>query len=181
MSYADKISKMVGAPTKPKRTREQNSRTGRRNREKGKEFERHVAANMDMILCDPRFNGTLVIRRSSQAERAYEADLIIEAQNAPDWLLNIWVECENSKAPDPKAKMEQAIRDAATATLRTGRQRTPVVCWREAGTRCLWLSTYVSWLDELLGGTIPPALHPGHGLLVTSRLDDVLRRLRARL
>lgn len=161
------------------------SALGRRSRNKGKKFELVVRDNLLMFLDDPVFhaNGasTLVIRRSSQAERAWDADLIIEAVNAPQWLLGLWVECEHSNTPDPVAKMAQAIRDASAATLRSGRQRTPVVVWRRTGERRLWISTHAYWLAELLG--MEPALNAGplHGLLVTADLCEVLPRLRARL
>ncbi len=180
MSYSDKIRSMVGAKPLTVADTLQRSKRGRRSRVKGKEFERAVAEQLCMVLFCSRFEGTLVIRRSSQAERAYEADLIIEAQHAPSWLLDMWVECENAKVPQTASKMEQSIRDAANATLRTGRQRTPVVIWREAGTRTFWFTTHHSWLDELLGNTIS-ADHPGHGLMVTAELHSVLRKLRARL
>lgn len=164
------------------------SALGRRSRNKGKKFELVVRDHIGMHLDDPRFHvggvSTLVIRRSSQAERAWDADLIIEATNAPQWMLDLWVECEHANDPDPVAKMVQAIRDASAATLRTRRQRTPVVVWRRTGERRLWCSTFLSWFDELLLGerlAIPAVEHPGHGMLATVELAALLRKLRARL
>lgn len=164
------------------------SALGRRSRNKGKKFELVVRDHFSMHLDDPRFHvdgiSTLVIRRSSQAERAWDADLIIEASNAPEWLLGLWIECEHANAPDPAVKMVQAIRDAAIATKRSGRQRTPVVVWRRTGERTLWISTYASWLNELLDDQLSAgALSEtrGHGLLVTAKLEAVLTRLRSRL
>lgn len=155
------------------------SAIGRRSRRKGKKFELVVRDHMLLHLVTPAFNGNLVIRRSSQAERAWDADLIIEGSNLPEWLLGLWVECEHANDPDPWAKLAQAIRDAGAATLRSGRQRTPVVVWRRTGERALWLSTYVPWLNELLGHPTPT---DGHWqILVTVRLDEVLTRLRGRL
>lgn len=182
-SFADKIRRQVGAKPAPIRTFAQNSKTGKRNREKGKEFERVVADAMKIVFNHhPTYFKAypLEVRRSSQAERAYEADVIIESPAAPQWLLDMWIECENAKDPKTEDKMAQAIHDAAQATLRTSRQRTPVVVWRPFNTRTIWLSTYASWLDELLGAA-DSARHPGHGLLVTAKLEDVLLRMRARL
>ena len=153
------------------------SALGRRSRRKGKKFELVVRDHMLLHLEDPVFQGTLVIRRSSQAERAWDADLIIESPHAPEWLLGLWVECEHANAPDPWAKLTQAKRDAGAATLRSGRQRTPVVVWRETGSRTLWLSTDLPWMNELLG--LDSAV--GRGILVTARLDEVLPRLKGRL
>lgn len=160
------------------------SALGRRSRNKGKSFELVARDHLLQHLAHPCFNGTLVIRRSSQAERAWDADLIIEATNAPDWLLGLWVECEHANDPDPWAKMAQATRDAAAATLRSGRQRTPVVIWRETGHRRLWFSTNLTWLNEVMGDAqegYTAAEMRGHGILVTADLAEVLSRLRTRL
>ena len=117
-TFSDKIRAAAGAKPLASVDKLAQSRRGRRNREKGKIFERQVAAQMIPVLNCPAFGDTLVIRRSSQAERAYEADVMIEAQNAPSWLTDMWIECENAKEPDTKAKLEQAIHDAGKAMLR---------------------------------------------------------------
>lgn len=161
---------------------------GRRSRSKGQKFELVVRDHMLMHLDDPRFHvdgvSTFVVRRSSQSERAWDADLIVEGVNVPDWLTGLWIECEHANEPDPRPKMVQAIRDAGIATVRSGKQRTPLVVWRRSGERTIWCSTYACWLMELLGDEPSPhmgGLPLGHGLLVTARFEEVLSKLRSRL
>lgn len=152
------------------------SAVGRRSRRKGQEFElavrdRLTEAFVSQTNTDPE-NG-LCVRRSSQAERAYEPDLIIEGPGVPLWLCNLWVECEHANAPDPGKKMEQAKRDAALAIQRTRRDRVPVVVWRETGRRVIWLSTTLPILNELIGGVWPVA-NRASDLLVTVELGSAL-------
>ena len=160
------------------------SALGRRSRRKGPAFELVVRDHILEALVSRNTTDGLTIRRSSQAERAWDADLIIEGPPpVPQWLLDIWVECEHANDPNPAAKMVQAKRDAGAATLRLKRQRTPVVVWRRTGERTIWLSTELQFMLELLhaGNDLPPVPGHGTGLLVTCRLGEFLDAIARRL
>jgi hypothetical protein len=153
------------------------SAIGRRSRGKGQAFEltvrdRLTEAFVSQSRTDPD-NG-LTIRRSSQAERAYESDLIIEGPGVPQWLCDLWVECEHANVPDPWKKLEQAKRDAGLAITRTRRDRMPIVVWRETGKRIIWLSTTLPILCELVGGHRAGDGVHGTDLLVTVELGATL-------
>lgn len=151
---------------------------GLKARRKGVKFELVVRDHLLEGLAMPS-DSQLTIRRSSQAERAWDADLIIECPGAPDWLTNLWVECEHANTPNPHAKMSQALRDAGAATMRTSRQRTPIVVWRKTGERTLCMSTHAGLFYELTTGTYPTGV--ATQILITCRLDDLLLGLRGRL
>ena len=146
---------------------------GIKSRRKGVAFELVIRDHIGRA-----FKGTLpglVVRRSSQAERAYEADVIIEGPDVPQWLRDLWVECQHADATDPATKYAQGLRDAILATKRTGRTRVPVVAWRKTGARSVWLTTSSVTMIELLApGT--SVLYPARAevVLVTALLDEVL-------
>lgn len=149
---------------------------GRRSRNKGKSFELVVR---DHIRRGAPGLETLTVRRSSQAERAWDADLIIEGSGIPEWMLELWVECEHANDPDPRKKFAQASRDASLASARSGRSRTPVVIWRKTASRSVWFSTDVPSMFRLLHGVAPPS-PSGRGILVTMLLEDLLSMLAGR-
>lgn len=158
------------------------SALGRRSRNKGKKFELVARDHMLEAWISRPTTASLVIRRSSQAERAYEADLIIEGPpQVPRFLVDLWVECQHANMPDPASKLAQAKRDAGLASVRTHRVRTPVVVWRRTGERSLWLSTEYHYLCELLGHGQAESYASSAELLVTCPLgiflDLVGRRL----
>jgi hypothetical protein len=97
---------------------------GRMQREKGKRFERAVAAELRKRWPDA------VVRRSSQAERAYQSDVFIEG--GPPLLSRLWLELQDARNPTPLAKLEQAERDIATT--RRG-DALAVVIWHRLGAR----------------------------------------------
>ncbi len=132
------------------------SAIGRRSRRKGKAHELVVRDAFMGSALKREYPG-LFVRRSSQAERAFEADVIIEGEGLPQWLRDLWLECQHAKDPDPKAKLEQAERDARLALQRTGRDRRPFVVWRKQGARVLWLTCRLHQLVELFGATLPGA------------------------
>lgn len=154
------------------------SALGRRSRLKGKKFELTVRDHMLAGLPDK----SLSIHRTSQADRAWHADLMIESSTAPQWLLDLWVECEHAKEPTPAKKFEQASEDAFKASARCGRTRVPVVIWRRSGERRLWASTSLAWLMNLNGAPLDPlGFCPGAEKLVTMALGDLLDVLGKRL
>jgi hypothetical protein len=89
-------------------------------REKGKTFERKIAA-----MIRARWPGALV-RRASQAERAHNPDVFIEG--GPRILQRLWLELQDSAHPTPIAKLDQAVRDVASDPRQyaRGEHRLPV-------------------------------------------------------
>lgn len=151
---------------------------GRRSRSKGKSFELVVR---DAILFAFRDSGlTMTIRRSSQAERAYDSDVVVVGDQLPDFLADVWWECQHSKQPDPPTKYEQAVRDCEVFYDRTRRCRWPVVVWRKHGERTLWLTTELGTIVSLLGN---PSTTVGRQqkILATVRLDEFLEQLASRV
>lgn len=150
------------------------SALGRRSRNKGKAFELVVR---DQIRASLPHVTNLTVRRSLQAERAWDADLIVEGDsNLPAWLLSLWLECEHANDPDPRVKLEQARRDVARFTARMGRSRLPLVVWRKTRARSVYASTDVTTLFTLTGRDFPAGT-PGSGALVTMLLADLLSLL----
>lgn len=151
---------------------------GLRSRTKGKVFEttvRHAFERLGAVLPE------LVVRRSSQAERAHEADLIIEGPGVPDWLSGLWVECQHANNTDPAAKYEQAVHDSQIYVRKMARWRTPMVCWRKTATRTIWATAGLADLVALTGGDLNGSPEfPGGRMLVTAPLDEVLAALAAR-
>ena len=147
------------------------------SRNKGKSFEREIGQRFRTALtpCLP----TLTVRRSSQAERAYEADLIIEGPDVPAFITTLWVECQHAKRAhiDPPGKHRQAVRDSAEFAARTRVVRTPVVCWRANGERTVWLTATMGDLASLLALPRPDV---GADILATVALDAALGALASR-
>ena len=71
---------------------------------KGRSFEQRIAT----IVRTKWPNA--IVRRSQQAHMAYEPDVVIEGE-APIMARRLWLECHDSRAPNPLTKLEQAIRD----------------------------------------------------------------------
>ncbi len=95
-------------------------------REKGKTFERKVAA-----IIRARWPQALV-RRASQAERAHNPDVFVEG--GPRILQRLWMELQDSANPTPSAKLEQARRDiAADPRPEIGCYRFPVAVTHKRG------------------------------------------------
>jgi hypothetical protein len=150
------------------------SAKGRRSRNKGKAFELVVRDQFKIVL--PHV-ANLTIRRSLQAERAWDADLIVEGDgNLPAWLLSLWLECEHANDPDPKVKLIQARRDVERFIARTSRRRLPLVVWRKTHSRSVYASTDLATLLELLGQDVPREML-GSGSLVTMLLTELLATL----
>lgn len=150
---------------------------GLRSRVKGKSFEREVR---DHIWGAFRHLDCLTIRRSSQAERAYESDLIIEGPNVPYHLASLWVECEHANRPNPVRKWAQAIRDCEAYVTRMQRPRVPIICWRATGERTVWLTTTLYNLNLLLLGIGAGSESDAAPLLVTTPLTEALAILARR-
>jgi len=111
-------------------------------REKGKRFERDIA---DRIR---RRWPKVIVRRSSQAERADNPDVFAEGDPV---LERLWLELQDAKAPTPQAKLAQAERDAAAWCATRGRGvRWPVVVWHRLGERTTWVTLRLAVLLDLV-------------------------------
>lgn len=120
------------------------------SRTKGHNFERRIAAQLRAVL--PK----ATIRRSSQADAAYEPDVVIEG-DAPELAKRLWLECQHSANPDPAAKLAQAERDAPAGRLpiavthRTGARRDPIVATMRLTTAChIMLDAWSPDADEII-------------------------------
>src|SRR5690606_5462339 len=110
----------------------------RMQREKGKRFERTIAAELR------KHWPAAVIRRASQAERADNPDVFIEGATAT--LSRLWLELQDARHPTPERKLEQAEDDANAWLSRRLHQpdvleRYPVVIWHRFGERTIYAST----------------------------------------
>ncbi len=133
---------------------------GKMQRTKGKVFERRIAAALRVFWPDAE------IRRSSQAERAYEADVF--ARGAPV-LERLWLELNDARAPQPLKKLVQAERDLATAPF--NRSRYPVVVWHRIREHVEWVTTRLWVVDRL---RYSPDCDASGNLVVTMQLPDFI-------
>jgi hypothetical protein len=115
---------------------------GRMQRNKGKRFERDIAARLRVLWPDAE------IRRSSQAERAYEADVF--ATGSPT-LERLWLELQDAKAPTPLKKLAQAERDLAAGGPHVQTDRFPVVVWHRIRELTVHVTTRM-WVIDCLRG-----------------------------
>jgi hypothetical protein len=91
------------------------------SRTKGRAFEQLIVRTLTQAL-----PGT-VWHRSSQADRAWDADVVCESGNAI--ARRLWLELCHAKHVDVRDKLEQGERDIGWA------QRLPVVVWRKSGAK----------------------------------------------
>lgn len=137
------------------------------SRTKGGAFERKIARELREAM--PR----ATVRRSQQAHRAYEPDVVIEG-NAPSIARRLWLELTDSRAPSPLDKLGQAERD--TMTLAED-DAMPLVVWHRTGAKSVQVTARLGVLCEVLGGE--PTVTDGYlGTPVTVDWQQVLARLR---
>lgn len=114
------------------------------SRTKGKVFERQVARQLGKL-----WPGATV-HRSSQADRAYHADVVIEG-DAPMLALRLWLELNDARDPQPLKKLAQAERDiAAIHWFKRPHSALPVVVWHRLAERTVWATMRASTLCVLL-------------------------------
>lgn len=132
-------------------TRRTPQQVGRLSSAKGKAFERLIVNTIKSAL-----GPGSVVRRSSQADHAYNSDVVVESSGT--WLDNAWLELTTGSVSWAKveAKIEQAKRDLA---LRRP-SAVPCVVWRVRGHRNIWMTKTNS-----------------AGILATTNLDDELALL----
>jgi len=112
---------------------------GKKSRTKGKAFERRIARALRERWPDA------LVRRSSQAECAYNADVFIEG--GPALLSSLWLELHDARKPIVAKKLAQAERDVVNqATARTYAMTScvPIVVWHKLGERSIQV-TMRSW------------------------------------
>jgi hypothetical protein len=150
---------------------------GLKSRRKGKSFELVVRSRVQDYF------PTITVRRSSQAERAYEADLILEGPTCPPWLSQLWIECEHANQVNALAKLEQGEHDAFEWAKRMGtNSRLPIACTRETGRRVINATTRLVTLTQLVMPQHEVWLpHDDSAMLVvTLPLDELLADLARR-
>ncbi len=125
------------------------SKLGRRSKAKGSNFEREVK-NQLITLLGPMYPN-LIVRRSLQAERAYESDVVVEGDGIPQRILDIWFECNHSNDPNPLLKLAQAVRDTDIASKHSGRRRMPAVVWRKTRSHTDNVTIYIGDLLRVAG------------------------------
>lgn len=146
---------------------------GLMQREKGKTFERKVAA-----VIRERFGVT--VRRASQAERADNPDVFVEVGPTP--LTRLWLELQDARQPTPGKKLAQAENDAtAWQDARSGMSgyvsRWPVVVWHKLGERTVWATMRLNTLLDIVQ-PIPDAESESREV-VTVELEALWRMLEA--
>lgn len=118
---------------------------GLMSRVKGKAYERKIAALFRANWPDA------VVRRASQAERAFNSDVFVEG--GPDLLWRLWLELTDSKKPNVMLKLGQAENDAFAWNQRFPEQarRLPVVIWHVTGERNAQVTMPMWVLDAIRG------------------------------
>lgn len=135
------------------------------SRTKGGAFERRIARELREAM------PLATVRRSMQAHRAYEPDVVVEGC-APSIARRLWLELTDSRAPSPLDKLAQAERDSAHC-----REWLPVVVWHKTGAKSVQVTARLGVLCEVLGGE--PTVVGGYlGTPVTVDFYQVLARLR---
>lgn len=134
---------------------------GLKSRIKGKTFERKIARALRERWPDA------LVRRSSQAERAYNADVFVEG--GPPLLSQLWLELHDAKNPIVRKKLEQAERDVRVS----GRSQAPIVIWHKLGERSIQV-TMRSWAFAFL---VYDESHPDSQFVVTTDFGSFVRIL----
>jgi hypothetical protein len=111
-------------------------------REKGKRFERDIAARLREVF--PAAD----VRRSSQADRAANSDVVITGEPL---LERLWLELQDARDPTPLVKLQQAERDIELVRRTSVNLRLPVVIWHRIHERASQVTTRLWVLDEIRG------------------------------
>lgn len=121
---------------------------GKLSRTKGREFEQRIARDLRTALPGA------TVHRSSQADRAYESDVVVSEGSA--LARSLWLECQDARHPTPLDKLAQAERDLSRPqpyeVFMRLRDRLPVVVWHKIATRDVFVTMRsATWL-HLIGG-----------------------------
>lgn len=121
---------------------------GKISRTKGRSFEQAIARKLRERWPD------MDVRRSSQAERAYNSDVFVTGHPV---LESLWLELQDARNPTPAAKIVQAERDIDAGGLIA--TRAPVVVWHRLGERVVHVTTRL-WVLDKMRRTIDPGMAP---------------------
>lgn len=126
------------------------------SRTKGRAFEQKIARIFRGIWPDA------IVRRSSQADRAHNPDVMIE--HGPALLQSLWLELQDAREPTPLLKLAQAERDidaaqtaAINAAIAAPRQKFPypmrsaVIIWHRLASRTINVTLRACVYDSLRG------------------------------
>lgn len=138
------------------------------SRTKGRAFEQRIARELREAM------PSATVRRSLQAHRAYEPDLVIEG-DAPIIATWLWLELTDSRAPSPLDKLAQAERDIDAAG---DPERVPVVVWHKTGAKSIQSTMRLRSLTALVGGVTLTGARGWLDTPVTVDWEHVLGRLR---
>jgi len=107
----------------------------------------------------------LTVRRSQQADKAYEPDVVVEG-------VPLWTECCVGAKPNPVVKLEQAERDVERFT----EEMLAVVVWRKSGERTTWATMRAHTLLASWGGEFDALLYSvsAPDMVVTVDFDEWL-------
>lgn len=114
---------------------------GKHSRDKGKGFEQLVANAYRKQWKEA------TVRRSLQAHRPYEPDVVVEAHPLAS---RFWTECQHADDPNPLTKLAQAERDISKLAVPIP-VRLPLVVWRKSGSRTVYVTTRMWVLDAITG------------------------------
>lgn len=139
---------------------------GLMSRNKGKKFERDIANVFREKFPD------VVVRRSSQAERAYQSDIFVDS--GPDQLKRLWLELNDAREPDPEGKLEQAELDVSRLPKSELVKRLPLVIWHKYREQRIWVTCKLSVLTEMMGNKVRKG---SLDIVLTFDLDDLIEVL----
>lgn len=146
---------------------------GKHSRTKGRSFEQLIATQYRMRWA------AATVRRSLQAHRPYEPDVVIEGDDVPAWVRALWTECQHADAPQPLVKLAQAERDILKAEAAgrgepvPGHLWLPIVVWRKSGAGVVNVTARLGVVLDLIGGETTR-----HSLVITLPFAEFLRSIR---
>jgi hypothetical protein len=158
-----------------------NQQRGKLSRRKGRKFEQVTATAFRELLAG---RPQVAVRRSLQAHKPYEPDIVIEGADVPPIIAALWLECNDATNPNPLAKLIQAERDSSAAIKagkRTKFYAIPVVVWHKLGEHGIQATMRARALYYLVG-----VIHLGEAVrasdvLVTMDFQDFVKLLAATL
>lgn len=134
---------------------------GLMQRRKGRAFEQRIARAFRERWPDA------IVRRASQAERAFNSDVFVEG--GPQLLSQLWLEAHDAKNPIVQKKLEQAERDVERCDR--SRVSSPIVIWHKLGERSIQATMRSSTFTALAYGES----HPGSRFVVTTDFGSFMR------
>lgn len=117
---------------------------GLMQKRKGAKFERRIANELRKAF------PSATVRRSSQAHKAHEPDVVIEG-DAPELVKRLWLELTDSRNPQPLEKLAQAEQNARERSgAGSGWPWCPVALCHRTGARHAQVTLRLGNLMELM-------------------------------